>query len=105
MLGKTRSEMAMRFAAKEIDGGIVAIGNAPTALYELISMIKEGLTKPALIIGLPVGFVSAAESKEELAKMDDTPFITNTGRKGGSAVVSSIMNALMLLYLSKKSST
>jgi len=104
ILGKTRSEMAMRYAAKEINGGIVAIGNAPTALHELISMIKEGLTKPALVIGLPVGFVSAAESKEELAKMDDTPFITNAGRKGGSAVVSSIMNALMLLYLSKKSS-
>jgi precorrin-8X/cobalt-precorrin-8 methylmutase len=103
MLGKTRSEMAMRYAASEIDGGIVAIGNAPTALYELIGMIKEGVTKPALVIGIPVGFVSAAESKGELAKTDDTPFITNSGRKGGSAVVSSIMNALMLLYMSKKS--
>ncbi len=103
-LGETRSEMAMRHAANDMDGGIVAIGNAPTALYEVISMIKEGITKPALVVGIPVGFVSATESKEELAKMDDVPFITNSGRKGGSPVVSSIMNALMLLYMSKKSS-
>jgi precorrin-8X/cobalt-precorrin-8 methylmutase len=104
ILGKTRSETAMRRAAKDINGGIVAIGNAPTALYEVISMIKEGITRPALVVGLPVGFVSARESKEELAKMDHLPFITNGGRKGGSPVVSSIINAIMLLYLSKKSS-
>ena len=103
-LSKTRSETAMRCAVNDMDGGIVAIGNAPTALYEVIKMIKEGITKPALVVGIPVGFVSATESKEELAKIDEVPFITNTGRKGGSAVVSSIMNALMLLYMSKKSS-
>jgi precorrin-8X/cobalt-precorrin-8 methylmutase len=103
-LSKTRSETAMRCAVNDMDGGIVAIGNAPTALYEVIKMIKEGITKPALVVGIPVGFVSATESKEELAKMDDVPFITNCGRKGGSPVVSSIMNALMLLYMSKKSS-
>jgi len=104
-LGKTRSEIAMRCAANDMEGGIVAIGNAPTALYEVISMIKEGITKPALVVGIPVGFVSATESKEELARMDDVPFITNSGRKGGSPVVSAILNALMLLYMSKKSST
>jgi precorrin-8X/cobalt-precorrin-8 methylmutase len=103
-LGKTRSETAMRRAAKDMDGGIVAIGNAPTALYEVISMVREGITKPALVIGIPVGFVSAAESKEELAKMHNLPFITNVGRKGGSSSVSSIINAIMLLYQSKKSS-
>ncbi len=103
-LGKTKSEIAMRRAAKDMDGGIVAIGNAPTALYEVISMVREGITKPALIVGLPVGFVSAAESKEELAKMHNVPFITNVGRKGGSSAVSSIINAIMLLYQSKKSS-
>ena len=103
-LGKTRSETAMRRAAKDMDGGIVAIGNAPTALYEVISMVREGITKPALVIGIPVGFVSAAESKEELAKMHNPPFITNVGRKGGSSSVSSIINAIMLLYQSKKSS-
>jgi precorrin-8X/cobalt-precorrin-8 methylmutase len=104
MLGKTRSETAMRRAAKDMDGGIIAIGNAPTALYEVINMAREGITKPALVIGMPVGFVSAVESKEELANMNDLPFITNVGRKGGSSAVSSIMNAIMLLYQSRKSS-
>ncbi|MDQ3883415.1 MAG: precorrin-8X methylmutase, partial [Thermoproteota archaeon] len=101
---KTRSETSMRRAAKDMDGGIVAIGNAPTALYEVITMVREGITKPALVVGIPVGFVSAAESKEELAKMDEPPFITNIGRKGGSPAVSSVINAIMLLYQSKKSS-
>lgn len=101
--GRTRSETAMRHAAKDIDGGIVAIGNAPTALYEVISMIKEGATSPALVVGMPVGLVSAPESKQELAKMD-VPFITNIGRKGGSPVASSIVNAVLLLYQNKKSS-
>ncbi len=96
-LGKTRSEMAMRKAAKEMDGGIVVIGNAPTALYEVIAMAKEGVTRPALVVGIPVGFVSAPESKEELAKTD-LPFITNVGRKGGSPAASSIINAILLLY-------
>lgn len=103
-LGKTRSETAMRRAAKDMDGGIIAVGNAPTALYEVINMVREGAIKPALVVGIPVGFVSAAESKEELAKMSDLPFITNIGRKGGSSAVSSIINAIMLLYQSKKSS-
>jgi precorrin-8X/cobalt-precorrin-8 methylmutase len=94
--GRTRSELAMRRAAKDIDGGIVVIGNAPTALYEMISMIKEGSVKPALVIGIPVGFVSAPESKEELSKTD-IPFITNIGRKGGSPAASSIINAILLL--------
>jgi precorrin-8X/cobalt-precorrin-8 methylmutase len=104
--GKTRSETAMRRAAKDMDGGIVAVGNAPTALYEVLNMIREGTTKPALIVGTPVGFVAAAESKEELGKINDVPFITNIGRKGGSSAASSIINAIMLLYQSKtKSST
>ena len=101
--GKTRSEAAMRRAAKDMDGGIVAIGNAPTALYEVIRIVREGATKPALVVGIPVGFVSAPESKEELANMD-VPFITNVGRKGGSPAASSIMNAILLLYQSRKSS-
>ena len=93
---KTRSQMSMRAAASEINGGVVAIGNAPTALLEVIQMISEGITKPALIIGIPVGFVAAAESKEEL-QMIDIPFITNTGRKGGSSCAASIVNALFKL--------
>ncbi|MFZ0514724.1 MAG: precorrin-8X methylmutase [Candidatus Nitrosopolaris sp.] len=96
-LNKTRSEMAMRYAANEMNAGIVVIGNAPTALFETIRMINEGVTKPALVIGIPVGFVSAPESKEELSKTE-IPFITNRGRKGGSAAATSIMNALMLLH-------
>jgi precorrin-8X/cobalt-precorrin-8 methylmutase len=102
--GRTRSELAMRQASNEIEGGIVVVGNAPTALYEVIKMIREGVTKPGLVVGIPVGFVSAPESKEELSRMD-VPFITNTGRKGGSPAASSIMNALMLLYQSRNSAT
>jgi len=101
--GRTRSELAMRHASGEINGGIVVIGNAPTALFELIRMIKEGTVMPALIIGIPVGFVSAPESKEELAKLD-VPFITNSGRKGGSPAASSTINAVMILYQTMKSS-
>jgi precorrin-8X/cobalt-precorrin-8 methylmutase len=96
---KTRSTMAMRYSSKEIDGGIVVIGNAPTALYEVIKMINENVVKPLLVIGIPVGFVSAAESKSELSRTN-VDFITNIGRKGGSPAASSIINALMLLYIS-----
>jgi precorrin-8X/cobalt-precorrin-8 methylmutase len=97
---KTRSELAMRHSSSEMAGSIIAIGNAPTALFETIKMVKEGAPSPALIIGVPVGFVSALESKKELA-MTKIPFITNIGRKGGSAVASSIVNAIMLLYQQK----
>ena len=93
---KTRSQMSMRAAASEINGGVVAIGNAPTALLEVIHMISEGITKPALIIGIPVGFVAAAESKEKLQTID-VPYITNAGRKGGSSCTASIVNALFKL--------
>ena len=93
---KTRAQMSMRIAKEDMNGGIVVIGNAPTALLEVMEMIKEGITKPALVIGIPVGFVSAVESKDELAKMD-IPFITNQGRKGGSPCASAIVNALYKL--------
>ena len=93
---KTRAQMSMRIAKEDMNGGIVVIGNAPTALLEVMEMIREGITKPALVIGIPVGFVSAVESKDELAKMD-IPFITNQGRKGGSPCASAIINALYKL--------
>ena len=93
---KTRAQMSMRIAKEDMNGGIVVIGNAPTALLEVMEMIREGITKPALVIGIPVGFVSAVESKEELAKMD-IQFITNQGRKGGSPCASAIVNALYKL--------
>lgn len=92
--GLTRSEVAMREARGDMDGGVVAIGNAPTALYEVIRMAREGEARPALIIGMPVGFIRAAESKEELAALDSVPFITNAGRKGGSPAASAVVNAL-----------
>ena len=95
---KTRAEMAMRNLAEEMNGSIIVIGNAPTALYEVIKMIKEKIAIPSLVIGVPVGFVSAMESKIELSKTA-IPNITNIGRKGGSSVACSIINALMLLYL------
>jgi precorrin-8X/cobalt-precorrin-8 methylmutase len=95
---KTRSTVAMRYSSKEIDGGIVVIGNAPTALYEVIKMVNEDAARPSLVIGIPVGFVSASESKLELSKAN-MEFITNIGRKGGSPAASSIINALMLMYI------
>jgi len=94
---KTRSQVSMRIAISDIDGGIAVIGNAPTALLELIQMVEEGLVKPALIIGIPVGFICASESKEELSKLTKVPFITNVGRKGGSSSASAIVNALYKL--------
>ncbi len=102
--GKTRSQVSMRTAISDIDGGVVAIGNAPTALMEVIQMVKEGIVKPALIIGIPVGFICAAESKEELSKLDEVPFITNLGRKGGSSSASAIINAIFKLIRAESSS-
>jgi precorrin-8X/cobalt-precorrin-8 methylmutase len=95
-LNTTRAIISIRKAILEADGAIYAIGNAPTALLELIRLVKEGAAKPGLVIGVPVGFVSAAESKEELAKLD-IPFITNIGRKGGSPVAVAAVNALSLM--------
>jgi precorrin-8X/cobalt-precorrin-8 methylmutase len=95
-LNTTRAIISMRKAIRDIEGGIFAIGNAPTALLELIRLIKEGMAKPSLIIGMPVGFVSAAESKDELRKLD-IPFITNIGRKGGSTIVVAALNALSIM--------
>ena len=102
--GKTRSQVSMRTARSDIEGGIVAIGNAPTALLEVIQMVKEGIVNPALIIGIPVGFICAVESKEELSKLDKTPFITNIGRKGGSSSASAIINAIFKLIRAESSS-
>ncbi|MBY9078142.1 precorrin-8X methylmutase [Paenibacillus sp. HN-1] len=92
----TRAIMAIRKAAREAENGIYAIGNAPTALLELIRLIKTGEAKPGLIVGMPVGFVSAAESKDELRRLD-IPFITNLGRKGGSTAVAAAVNALSIM--------
>ena len=102
--GKTRSQISMRAAQSDIDKGVVAIGNAPTALQEVIKMVREGIVKPALIIGIPVGFICASESKEELSKLEEVPFITNLGRKGGSSSASAIINAIFKLIREESSS-
>jgi precorrin-8X/cobalt-precorrin-8 methylmutase len=97
--GITRSILAMRKGAADAGNGVFVIGNAPTALFEMVRLIREGL-RPDLIIGLPVGFVGAAESKEMLlqeAAGFGVPFITNRGRKGGSNVAASVVNALLIL--------
>lgn len=90
----TRSILAMRKAAKSMDGAIVAIGNAPTALFELCDLVKKGKVKPALIVGVPVGFVGAVESKKELRSLK-VPYITNKSRKGGSSIAAACVNALL----------
>ena len=92
-LNKTRAQTAMRIRANEMNGGVIVIGNAPTALIEVIQMYNENLIRPALVVGVPVGFVCAAESKDELQK-SKLPFITNIGRKGGTPCASAIVNAL-----------
>ncbi|MBI1828821.1 MAG: precorrin-8X methylmutase [Thaumarchaeota archaeon] len=99
-LNKTRAQTSMRMAASEMNDGVVVIGNAPTALVEVIQMIRENITLPALVIGIPVGFVCAVESKEELQTVD-IPYITNNGRKGGSPCASAIVNALFKLLKEK----
>lgn len=95
--GLTRAIVSTRKAAADARNAVFAIGNAPTALLELIRLVEAGEADPALIIGVPVGFVSAAESKEKLSKLQGVPFITCLGRKGGSAVAVAILNALSLL--------
>lgn len=93
-LNITRAILSMRKAAKFIDGAIVAIGNAPTALFEVCDLIQRNKIKPALVIGMPVGFVGALESKKRLLTLD-IPYITNQSQKGGSAVAAAIVNALL----------
>lgn len=93
ILDLTRAQVAMRIRASEINGGIVVIGNAPTALFELIQMVNQKQTRPALVVGVPVGFVAAAESKEALLHTE-IPYITNKGRKGGTPCAAAIINAL-----------
>lgn len=95
--GTTRAHAAVDAAVSDMAGGIYVVGNAPTALLHLIERVEEKKAQPALIIGLPVGFVNAAESKAELLKLDHPPYITNVGRKGGSNVAAAVVNALVIL--------
>ena len=96
-LGTTRAVQSMRKAHRlgRLDGAIIGIGNAPTALLEVIRLIREEGVKPALIVGMPVGFVSAAESKDLLMTVDDIPWVAIKGRKGGSTLVVAAIHALL----------
>jgi precorrin-8X/cobalt-precorrin-8 methylmutase len=93
--GVTRSMLAMRRGVAE-GFGIFLVGNAPTALFELLELARAGMARPSLVVGVPVGFVGAVESKEALLA-SNLPFITCRGRKGGSAIAATILNALMIL--------
>ncbi|MGH7117302.1 MAG: precorrin-8X methylmutase [Stellaceae bacterium] len=94
-IGNTRSAAALELWRPRLAGSVVAIGNAPTALFHLLEMLDEGAPKPALIIGFPVGFVGAAEGKAMLAEHSrGVPFIAIRGRRGGSAMTAAAVNAL-----------
>lgn len=94
-LGNTRTAAAMELWRERLDGAVVAIGNAPTALFHLFEMIAAGAPRPAAVLGFPVGFVGAAESKDALAAQDlGLEYLTITGRRGGSAMAAGAINAL-----------
>ncbi|MGZ4448414.1 MAG: precorrin-8X methylmutase [Nocardioides sp.] len=97
--GTTRSAAAVSLWEPRLEGAVVAIGNAPTALFHLLEMLLAGAPRPAAVIGCPVGFIGAAESKDALAALAaghgiDVPFLTVRGRRGGSAMTASALNAL-----------
>lgn len=94
-LGTTRSAAALELWRDQMEGAVVAIGNAPTALFRLLEMLDAGAPKPAAILGIPVGFVGAAESKDALAAGDHgVPWLVVRGRLGGSAMTAAAVNAL-----------
>ncbi len=93
-IGNTRSAAALELWRPHLKGAIVAIGNAPTALFRLLDMLDQGAPPPAAIIGVPVGFVGAAESKQALAAQTRVPFLVVRGRRGGSAMAVAAVNAL-----------
>jgi len=96
-IGNTRSAAAMELLGERIEGAVVAIGNAPTALFRLLEMIELDGIRPAAILGFPVGFVGAAESKDALIAADlGIPYLTLRGRRGGSALAAAAVNALIL---------
>ncbi|MEL4504782.1 precorrin-8X methylmutase [Luteococcus sp. H138] len=97
--GTTRTAAAVSLWEPMLEGAVVAVGNAPTALFHLLELILDGAPRPAAIIGCPVGFIGAAESKQALANLAvdhgiDIPFVTVHGRRGGSAMTSSALNAI-----------
>jgi precorrin-8X/cobalt-precorrin-8 methylmutase len=92
-LGTTRSAAALELWGDRLGGAVVAIGNAPTALFRLLELVAEGAPRPAAVLGIPVGFIGAAESKQALAD-SDLEFLVVHGRRGGSAMVAAAVNAI-----------
>jgi precorrin-8X/cobalt-precorrin-8 methylmutase len=97
----TRSALAVERACQVQGRSIFVIGNAPTALFRLLELIRENRAEPDLVVGMPVGFVGAAESKEHLMRQDRVPWITIRGRKGGSPLAAACLNSLAELALSQ----
>ncbi|MFI5717228.1 precorrin-8X methylmutase [Nocardia sp. NPDC051750] len=93
-LGTTRSAAALELWRDRLGGAVVAIGNAPTALFHLLDMVAAGAPTPAAVLGIPVGFVGAAESKDALAETTGLEYLTVRGRRGGSAITASALNAI-----------
>ncbi|MGW0634688.1 precorrin-8X methylmutase [Nocardia salmonicida] len=93
-LDNTRSVAALELLRDQLDGAVVAIGNAPTALFHLLDMLDAGAPRPAAIIGIPVGFIGAAESKQALIDFGGIEYLTVRGRRGGSAITASALNAM-----------
>ncbi len=92
-LGTTRTAAALQLWGERLDGAVVAIGNAPTALFHLLEMVAAGAPRPAAVLGIPVGFIGAVESKEALAA-SDLEFLVVRGRRGGSAITAAAVNAI-----------
>ncbi|MFI0374050.1 precorrin-8X methylmutase [Actinomadura sp. 1N219] len=92
-LGTTRSAAALDLWRDRLDGAVVAVGNAPTALFRLLELVGQGAARPAAVLGIPVGFIGAAESKEALAA-SDLPHLVVRGRRGGSAMTAAAVNAV-----------
>ncbi|MET7771040.1 precorrin-8X methylmutase [Nocardia sp. NPDC005366] len=93
-MGNTRSAAALELWGERLDGAVVAIGNAPTALFHLLDMLDAGAPRPAAVLGIPVGFIGAAESKDALIDFGGIEYLTVRGRRGGSAITASALNAI-----------
>ncbi|BAW07493.1 precorrin-8X methylmutase [Nocardia seriolae] len=93
-IGNTRSAAALELWSDRLDGAVVAIGNAPTALFHLLDLLDAGAPRPAAVLGIPVGFIGAAESKQALAEYGGVAFLTVRGRRGGSAITAAALNAI-----------
>lgn len=100
--GITKAKAAVEAVEDRLNGAIYVVGNAPTALLRLLELVREKRIRPALIMGFPVGFVNAAESKAELLETPGVPYITNVGRKGGSSVAAAAFNALAIMATAGK---